>query len=177
MTRDELSIVHYSDDFGPGFVDEFDRDRKREYKRRWESKNPDKVRASQRRKYERHGAEHIERKRQKALANPDATRAKRRAEYAKNPRYWLERSRQSRFGITPAQYAEMLIAQGGKCCICSLVFDGVTPRQEHVDHDHVSGRVRGVLCTDCNLGLGRFKDNQESLRFAIAYLARHNTKV
>lgn len=45
-------------------------------------------------------------------------------------------------------------------------------RQTHVDHDHKTGLVRGMLCVDCNVGLGRFKDNAEALRRAADYVGR-----
>lgn len=60
------------------------------------------------------------------------------------------------------EYQEML--QAG-CNIC-----GATERL-HVDHDHSTGRVRGILCVNCNHGLGRFRDNPELLSKAIFYLS------
>lgn len=55
--------------------------------------------------------------------------------------------------------------QGGICALCKDEMP--TP---HVDHDHTTGAVRGLLCRDCNLGLGYFKDNPARLRLAIRYL-------
>jgi hypothetical protein len=69
-----------------------------------------------------------------------------------------------RYGVGDADVAAMVRAQGGRCAIC---------RREaavHVDHDHVTGLVRGVLCFNCNGGLGQFKDDINKLRRAIAYL-------
>jgi hypothetical protein len=57
-----------------------------------------------------------------------------------------------------------LAEQGGVCAICGA------PSPEHVDHDHVFGNVRGILCFNCNGGQGQFKDNIENLRNAISYL-------
>ncbi len=67
----------------------------------------------------------------------------------------------------------MEAAQGGVCAICGLpetrVVKGKLNRLA-VDHDHTTGRVRGLLCFRCNTCLGRFEDNVELLRAAEAYL-------
>ena len=62
----------------------------------------------------------------------------------------------------------MLAAQGGRCAICGTDEPGGTGW--HTDHCHVTGRVRGILCHHCNVGLGCFKDNPEFMREAIKYL-------
>ncbi|MBV1852937.1 endonuclease VII domain-containing protein [Catellatospora tritici] len=63
-----------------------------------------------------------------------------------------------------AEFDAMLAAQGGVCAICGA------PAPEHVDHDHLFGNVRGILCFNCNGGLGQFKDDRANLRKAIDYL-------
>jgi hypothetical protein len=68
-------------------------------------------------------------------------------------------------GITLNEYNDMLAFQGGVCAICRG-----TPNRFDVDHDHVSGRVRGLLCNPCNQGLGYFHDNTTAMRTAITYL-------
>lgn len=175
------SVHHYSDDFSDKEKSDqrreyhrawraANRDKQKEYKRRWEAKNPEMVKAAQRRKYERNAEKYAALR--IAKRDPEKFRAERRAYYAKNKSSWLDRFRIAKYGVTPELYAEMLAEQQGKCPICGLQFDG-SPRQEHVDHDHVTGKVRGVLCRDCNLGLGRFKDNPDALASAIRYLASH----
>jgi Recombination endonuclease VII len=74
------------------------------------------------------------------------------------------------YGITPDQYQALLTAQGGGCAIC-----GAAPgkRRLHVDHDHATGTVRGVLCGGCNMGIGRFGDDTRLLANAAAYLERN----
>ncbi len=61
--------------------------------------------------------------------------------------------------------------KNGTCHICgaSLEYDG---KDTHVDHDHITGKVRGLLCRGCNHGLGHFKDNPAALRAAADYLER-----
>jgi Recombination endonuclease VII len=69
-----------------------------------------------------------------------------------------------RYGIGAADVARLVDEQGGVCPICNK------PSPEHVDHDHASEEVRGVLCFNCNGGLGQFRDDVGALRNAIAYL-------
>lgn len=92
----------------------------------------------------------------------------------------LERARnnkrKAKFGIGNAEVAELLDGQDGVCMICMspLVLYAATERHKaaHVDHDHKSGQIRGILCNNCNNGLGRFKDDPDLLRAAVWYLTR-----
>jgi hypothetical protein len=77
-----------------------------------------------------------------------------------------------KYGITIYDFIEMLVAQEGKCDICEVTLQvskgsGATA---HIDHNHVTGEVRGLLCMLCNQGLGLFRDNPELLINAAAYL-------
>lgn len=71
------------------------------------------------------------------------------------------------YGIEREELERMLERQGGACAICRQPFNGV-PR---IDHDHATDHVRGLLCNNCNAGLGMFKDDPQRLRRAISYLA------
>lgn len=78
---------------------------------------------------------------------------------------------QRKYGLTLADYDRMLDAQHGGCGIC-----GRAPREDsalHVDHDPVSGDVRGILCFSCNNLLGDVQDDPSRLRAAAAYLDGH----
>lgn len=57
------------------------------------------------------------------------------------------------YGITTADYDRMLAEQGGCCAICGTAEVGAARRYFHVDHDHTTGRVRGLLCVKCNTSL------------------------
>jgi hypothetical protein len=82
---------------------------------------------------------------------------------------------QRRYGISAEQYQELFNAQNGVCAICgnpeTRIHKGVVARLS-VDHDHITGTVRGLLCQPCNLGLGGFKDEIELLSNAIDYLTK-----
>lgn len=69
------------------------------------------------------------------------------------------------YGITIEEFDSMLEAQGNRCKICRE-----SSEKFHVDHDHKTGIVRGILCNLCNVGLGAFRDNVAYLENAIKYL-------
>lgn len=73
------------------------------------------------------------------------------------------------YSLTPEQVQEM--AAGG-CAICGTTDWPGRHNRPHVDHDHATGRLRGVLCSECNTGLGKFRDRIDLLEVAIAYLKR-----
>ena len=74
-----------------------------------------------------------------------------------------------RYKLTPEAYIELLEGQEYRCGICgthrSKLKKGLA-----VDHDHITGKIRGLLCGNCNNGIGRFKDDAELLHRAIIYL-------
>jgi hypothetical protein len=69
-----------------------------------------------------------------------------------------------RYGIGAHEFDELVKQQHGVCAICGR------PDPEHVDHDHETGDVRGILCFNCNGGLGQFRDSIDALLTAAAYL-------
>lgn len=84
-----------------------------------------------------------------------------------------------KYGLTEKDFQDILAAQDGRCPICHRRFEEITYRNGatksvwHVDHDHATGKVRGVLCFLCNSGLGKFGDNVDRLLDAAAYLEQH----
>jgi len=81
---------------------------------------------------------------------------------ARDKIYWLK----SKYGLTIEQYDIILESQNGVCKICG----GANPKRFAVDHDHKTGKIRGLLCSMCNGGLGLFRDNIDFLKKAIEYL-------
>ena len=80
----------------------------------------------------------------------------------------------SRYKVTPEVVAAKLAEQGGRCAICpaqlSATLESLKRRETRIDHDHVTGVFRGVLCHRCNLGVGYFRDDPALLRAAVEYL-------
>jgi len=112
-------------------------------------------------------------------------RAERNARYLKDPtkvsvqqKEWVKANRSRRlkimrdwnlkvkYGITPEQFDEMVKAQNGCCKICEKPQDRVL----HVDHCHETGKIRGLLCSTCNTGIGQFKEDPEIMKKAIEYI-------
>lgn len=73
------------------------------------------------------------------------------------------------YGLTPADIDAMFAAQRGLCACCEQSLT----KTPHTDHDHITGRVRALLCSGCNQGLGYFKDSPARLRLAADYIERH----
>jgi hypothetical protein len=75
----------------------------------------------------------------------------------------------ARYQMQPGEYDALLRAQGGRCAICGADEAGGKGRF-HVDHDHATGVIRGLLCHACNLGIGMLRDNPDLMRAAIRYV-------
>ncbi len=74
-----------------------------------------------------------------------------------------------RYGITLEQYADMWDRQGGLCGVCRL-----NRKKMVVDHDHDTGKVRGILCQRCNVSIGGLGDNVDGVMRAVRYLSGSN---
>jgi len=85
----------------------------------------------------------------------------------------LKWSRRVNSNFPPELYDERLSNQGGVCAICSTDNPGGRGKF-HADHDHSTKQPRGVLCHNCNVALGNFRDNPELLKAAIEYLNKYS---
>lgn len=99
-------------------------------------------------------------------------RAERRDWYRNNPEKVHDRHLQEKFGITREDYLMMLAKQEGKCKICGTSETGKA-KNFAVDHCHNTNKVRSLLCSTCNTGIGHLKDDPALLRAAANYLDRH----
>lgn len=116
--------------------------------------------------------------------NKPTLRQNRRAHYRKDPskavRYSVEWKRanpekvrdyhlKAKYGIPYGTFDRLMQEQDGRCAICRREPD----RTLHVDHDHETGAVRGLLCDTCNRGIGYFHEDPERLRAAASYVDHH----
>ncbi len=115
------------------------------FKSRWKRVDPEKARAIRKRYIER---------------NADKIRLRYKA-------YCLRK-----YGITIEEFNRLVEKQHGVCAICGLPPSGSPPNNTilHVDHNHETGQIRGLLCGKCNRGLGYFNDDKDVLASAIGYL-------
>ena len=122
-----------------------------EARKQWRKRNPEKVRLENQRSHQK--------------------REKRDSEACR--RYFHQSKLKCDYGITLADYDQMLVNQNGRCAIC-CEFETQQRAgkvvQLCVDHDHETGQVRGLLCQACNMALGLFKDLPNRLRVAAEYL-------
>ncbi len=82
---------------------------------------------------------------------------------------WFKQDLWKHYRIRLSEYEALYKAQGGNCACCGI-HESTFKRNLHVDHDHETGIVRGLLCTQCNPGIGYFKHSIERLEMAIGYL-------
>lgn len=137
-----------------------DRERTAKYRR----ENPEKIKEIQKRSYDRQ------------KSDPDRIEKLRdwqKRYREKNRKALSDSERKRRFGITPERYAELFKSQSGTCAICKNPETATRlgkVKALSVDHCHKSGAIRGLLCSDCNTGIGKLKDDPTILRSAIQYL-------
>ena len=112
-----------------------------------------------------------------AVENKERVAGYKRKSRAKIMEYGFTAARvatlKSLFGLTPKQYMTFVRAQDGLCPGCKNTLPDDLGKQ-HVDHNHDTGRVRGITCGNCNRGMGLLKDNAETLRNLADYIEAHN---
>jgi hypothetical protein len=103
---------------------------------------------------------------------PDCQRQARAAGYCTN-----HHRRFSRFGITHIEFEGLLRSQRGRCGICRAGKPGGSSGEWCIDHDHVTGQIRGLLCSACNSGIGMLRDDPEIIAAASRYVTKHRQMV
>lgn len=129
-------------------------------KRKYEKSNPERFNAQVRARRLRRNPEELKQINRKS-----------RAKLIALDKDYQRKLNLKRYGLTIEQYDQILKEQGGGCAICRAKENGVG-RLLYVDHCHGSGRVRGILCHNCNSGIGHFKDDPALMLKAIQYIER-----
>lgn len=145
--------------------------------RNWRKKYPEKNRAAQLRLNERRNSRRANDSEYRKAYNE----ARRLQYHALSPEEKKRRGKHNHlkgYGLTPEQYHELLRSQNFCCAICQTPLKQIDRgwgkgRKHHIDHDHETGKVRGVLCSTCNVGIGHLGDSIEGLERALKYLRGH----
>ena len=129
--------------------------------------------------YQQDNKEKIKIRRRKYRQTHRKTIDKSNKQYLKDhPEYSRNRELKRKYKITPNEYKLMWDKQEGRCAICG---NPETIRSKgklimlEIDHDHITNKIRGLLCGTCNKGIGIFNDSIEKLRRAISYLEGHKS--
>lgn len=124
----------------------------------WRKRNPEKARASCRRHYARNAEKRIALSKKWRQENPEQML-----------RNW-RRKGWRRAGIDPVAAEAALAAHDGCCACCGVGAPG--GKGWCVDHDHATGRIRGIICNACNLAIGKLGDTLEGVLRAVKYLQK-----
>ena len=112
--------------------------------------------------------------------NPEKAKEVRKKYYDANRQAMSERQRKyqlrDKYGITEEDYAHILNEQDGACAICKTKSPTGKWKRFAVDHCHITGDVRGLLCNECNRGMGLLKDDPDLLDKAAYYLRNYKER-
>jgi hypothetical protein len=160
------------------------------YNRDWKKNHPERATATRKRSYEKNRDKELLYAKNHRLAHPEEYSMRYKKYYEINKEKEIERKKEWRkshaksvrkyylrikYDITLDDYEEMLISQNNSCKICG----SISPNRKnvkyfHIDHDHKTGEIRGLLCHECNTGIGKLKDDPTLLRKAASYLSSSN---
>ena len=142
-----------------------------EYLRKYREANKEKYREYSAKYYQENKEKYREYGRKYREANKEyiiETNLKYREENKEKLKKTKYKSALLKYGITLEDYNKMLSEQGGVCAICGKKEKG--NKRLAVDHDHDTGKIRGLLCGNCNIGLGSYNDDPATLIKAASYL-------
>lgn len=136
------------------------------YARCWYLKNQERQKARSRKRHAANKKEANERSREWRKANPERSKFILNRWYRKNMKKATSYGLVRRYGLTLKRFADLRKLQKDCCAICKREFK----KTPHVDHDHKTGVVRGLLCRTCNSGIGMLQGSSAILQSAIDYL-------
>jgi hypothetical protein len=124
----------------------------------WHANNPEKRKEQKRRHYEKH---------------KNRIDQKAKDWYENNKERYVHNGLLRRYGITLEQY-NLLREQQDFCCAICNDHEDIAGKKMVVDHDHATGKIRKLLCTKCNVGIGMLKDSADIMERAAKYIRDHN---
>lgn len=137
------------------------KERCRQNNKAWRAKNAESIRLKKI-LYDIENSERISQKKQEYAQRPEVKE--------RNRIRGVQRNRRVKANFTHELYELTLKLQNGLCAICTRELDKISRFSRHADHDHRTGKPRGILCGPCNMGIGMFRDNISLLEKAIQYI-------
>jgi hypothetical protein len=134
--------------------------RSREAGKKWRRLHPEGAKAARRRSWAKHREKRNARTREYHVKNPDKVARWNKNRVEKNPKF----SGCQKHGLSIEQFDEMVLRQGGMCAVCE------SEKKLYVDHCHTTDAIRGLLCHNCNVGIGHLRDSIAFLQKAKKYL-------
>ena len=147
-----------------------DKKKRRKYERAYRRTNANHINSMQKHYYYKHHKSRLKYKRAYRMTHRKAVNESRRNYYQRNKELCWARTIERLYGINSDDYYAKLKAQRGQCKICGTTKFGLRNTHLHIDHDHKTKRIRGLLCGRCNKMLGLARDNWRILQRAIYYL-------
>ena len=132
-------------------------------------KNPDEKRACQ----ARYRAKNLEAIRARRAGQINQIRARARERYHANPEKYRDQELWRRYRIRSVDYERMLAEQNGQCAVCETTEYIGPGNRLHVDHNHATGQVRGLICIRCNVLIGMAQEQHGRFIAALRYLQKH----
>ena len=145
------------------------------YQKQWNTANAEHKELYERQYHLEHREKRLIKGRNKYALNKESLLRRQREKYRQNTDYYRNIDLMKHYGITLQQYNDRLKNQNYVCAICKkpeTVLNARSSRVKNlaVDHCHATGKIRGLLCTNCNRALGNLKDSFESANNLVAYL-------
>ena len=142
----------------------------KEYMKQWRHDHKDEIREYAKKKYISDGVTRKEKMTNYKERNKDKIKQYNARNREHTLEYMKDYHTRNKYGITLKQKCDMLASQNNKCALCGNIFSSNT--LICIDHDHATGKLRALLCSACNTGLGCFKDSNILFHKAINYLKR-----
>ena len=145
-------------------------------------KDKEKARAAKNASYAKNKEKYLQTEKLRKQNETEEERFKRleyhRQHYKNNKHLYTEQNRNAalkrRYGITQEDYERMSAEQNGRCAICEInEFSNKRNKMLCVDHDHITGQVRQLLCDSCNILIGNANEDENILHKAIQYIRKH----
>lgn len=145
-------------------------ERVKEIKRRFRERNRERIAAERAAQFQANKAKKYAERQKWIDANPEMVKAQQLRRMVRSKQRKLGHALKYSYNITYEQFERLGAAQGNVCAICRQPNDTSRTKRLFVDHNHSTGRLRGLLCHACNAGLGYFREDPTLFLRAVAYL-------